>query len=107
VIVTSTSAAHSRALCDAVFLSFKKRKEFHTMPRVEGRTNPDWCLIDCGFLMLHIFNDATRRRYNLESLWGLRPSAEELAVSQDYEWEEDLFPEFSQAVYEAQPDEDE
>ncbi len=105
VIVTGTSAAHMRALSDAVFLAFKKRKEFHTMPRLEGRTNTEWVLLDCGFLMVHIFEEATRRKYNLEALWGLRPSAEELAITQDYDWEDGLFPEFSQAVYDALPEE--
>jgi len=52
VIVTGSSAAHSRALTDAVFMAFKRRKQFHSMPRVEGRSNPDWCLIDCGFVMV-------------------------------------------------------
>ena len=106
VIVTGTSAAHSRALTDAVFMAFKRRKAFHSMPRVEGRTNAEWCLIDCGFLMVHIFSEATRRKYNLESLWGLRPSSEELAATLDYDWEDSLFPEFSQAVYEAEEDDD-
>jgi hypothetical protein len=73
---------------------------------VKGRSNPDWCLIDCGFLMVHIFAEPIRRKYNLESLWGLRPSSEELAITQDLEWEEDLFPEFSERLYELEEDEE-
>ena len=104
--MTGSSPAHMRALTDKVFMKFKRHKEFHAMPRVEGRTNPDWVLIDCQFVMIHIFSEPTRKRYNLEALWGLRPSADQLAMSNDYDWEDDLFPEFSEKLYEEEEDDD-
>lgn len=86
-----------RTMCDAVFMEFKRRKQFHSMPRVEGRSNPEWVLIDTGSLLIHIMEATIRAKYNLESLWALRPSAEDLAMSGDTDWEADLFPEFAEA----------
>ena len=107
IIVTGSSPAQMRALADTVFMAFKRHKRFHSMPKVEGRNNPDWVLIDCMSVIVHIFNEPTRVKYNLEALWGLRPSAEELAITGEHDWEEDLFPEFGEASYDAEEDDPE
>jgi hypothetical protein len=67
-------------------------------------------------MLIHLFAEETRKKYNLESLWAMRPSAEDLALTGalvglfcfccfiqkrlfntgDTDWEVDLFPEFGE-----------
>lgn len=96
VVCTGTSGAHLQGMCDAVVMEHKYRRQYHSMPRVEGRNNPYWVLIDTGAVMIHLFEAETRTKYNLESLWVLRPSLDEFSYTQDTDWEADLFPEFAE-----------
>lgn len=36
----------------------------------DGYTNSEWVVIDYGSILVHIFQPATRERYNLEELWS-------------------------------------
>ncbi|GIX46798.1 MAG: ribosomal silencing factor RsfS [Candidatus Tectimicrobiota bacterium] len=37
---------------------------------IEGYQTGSWILIDCADLVIHIFDEATRRFYDLERLWS-------------------------------------
>jgi ribosome-associated protein len=50
----------------------KGRKAWH----VEGLSNLKWVLIDYVDVVVHVFNDETRRFYSLETLWGDAPAEE-------------------------------
>jgi ribosome-associated protein len=42
-------------------------------PRVEGETNGEWIIVDCGQAVVHIMQPSFRQYYNLEELWGEKP----------------------------------
>lgn len=42
-------------------------------PRVEGETNGEWIIVDCGQAVVHIMQPSFRTYYNLEELWGEKP----------------------------------
>ncbi len=42
--------------------------------RMEGLTEGNWVLVDCGDVIVHLFRPEVREYYNLESLWQ-RPTA--------------------------------
>lgn len=41
---------------------------------VEGYTDGRWVLMDCGDIVVHVFLDALREYYDLESLWKDAPT---------------------------------
>lgn len=44
--------------------------------QVEGRDTLDWVLMDFGTFVVHVFDDETRRFYDLERLWRDVPRLE-------------------------------
>jgi|JFBN01.2.fsa_nt_gb iojap-like protein len=44
--------------------------------RHEGLREGDWVLLDFGNIIVHIFTDEERRRYELDHLWGEAPVTE-------------------------------
>ncbi len=67
IIATGRSPRHLKALADNLF--FRLKKQGHS-PLMEGRDKADWILIDAGDLIVHLFQEESRKLYNLEKLWG-------------------------------------
>lgn len=69
VIATGSSRPNVQALADHVE---ERLGETHDVKpiRVEGRTEGEWCLVDYGDIIVHIFQGAARDFYSLERLWG-------------------------------------
>jgi ribosome-associated protein len=42
-------------------------------PRMEGETNGEWIIVDCGAAVVHVMQPNFRQYYNLEELWGEKP----------------------------------
>ncbi len=40
---------------------------------IEGEESGEWVLVDCGALVVHVMQPATRAYYNLEELWAPAP----------------------------------
>ena len=71
ILVTSNSNIHIRTLRDAARESLDKMG----IPSVvEGDNSTQWCLIDGGYIVIHIFSRQGRDFYRLEKTWGDAPS---------------------------------
>jgi ribosome-associated protein len=68
VICTGTSDRHLSALADALHEAGKKRHRLKA-PRVEGKPETGWVLVDYGTVIVHCFAAEQRHRYKLEELW--------------------------------------
>lgn len=71
VICSGASDRQVQAIADAVDGAL--RAEGVRPLHVEGYNRAHWVLLDYGDLVVHIFQDETRRFYGLERLWGDAP----------------------------------
>ncbi|MBP1633299.1 MAG: rsfS [Acidobacteria bacterium] len=74
VIATGTSRRHVLTLADAV--EERLRLLGRRPLRREGLEHATWVLLDYGDLVVHLFDEATRRYYDLERLWIDAPRTE-------------------------------
>ena len=73
VIASGTSNRHVKSLANQVSTSLKEKG---VRPLgVEGEDSADWVLVDFGSVIVHLMLPETRRFYDLESLWGVKPLA--------------------------------
>jgi len=69
VVCHANSTIQVRAILDYIDEEVKNRvgvKPIH----VEGRSNAEWCLIDFGDVIVHVFLKEKREFYQLEDLWS-------------------------------------
>jgi ribosome-associated protein len=74
VIATGTSRRHVLTLAEEVELVLK-RMDRRPLRR-EGLDDATWVLLDYGDVVVHVFDEPTRRFYELERLWGDAPRTE-------------------------------
>ena len=68
VVVTGTSNRHIQTLSERV-LGFMRESGWKPIG-IEGQESRDWILVDFVDVVVHIMRSATRRHYDLESLWS-------------------------------------
>ena len=69
IVCDGASTIQTRAIIDNVEEEVKKQlliKPFH----LEGRSNGEWCLLDFGDVIVHVFQTEKREFYQLEDLWS-------------------------------------
>ncbi len=71
MIASGTSNRQTKALAASVRDAV--RDAGFGKPRVEGETNGEWIIVDCGQAVVHIMQPNFRQYYNLEELWGEKP----------------------------------
>jgi ribosome-associated protein len=73
VIASGTSTTQVRAIADHIEKTLKKsgEKVWHS----EGVREALWVILDCGDVLVHVFNEDTRKFYDLERLWGDVPQS--------------------------------
>jgi len=67
LIASGTNTRQVQAIADEVVERLKK--EGTRAARVEGYQTAEWVLLDYGDFIFHIFEDKSRRFYDLERLW--------------------------------------
>ncbi|MGD9637950.1 MAG: ribosome silencing factor [Alphaproteobacteria bacterium] len=67
IVASGTSSRHVLSLADNLVTKLKKYK---IVPRVEGKQQADWVLIDAGNIIVHLFRPEVRQYYNLEKMWS-------------------------------------
>lgn len=71
IIASGTSNRQTKALAASVRDAV--RDAGFAKPRMEGETNGEWIIVDCGQAVVHIMQPNFRQYYNLEELWGDKP----------------------------------
>ena len=68
VIASGTNVRQVQAVADEVQEQLRKRLGVKPA-RVEGYNTAEWVLLDYGDFILHVFEEKSRRFYDLERLW--------------------------------------
>lgn len=74
LICSAASDRQVRAIADAIAEELAQHGEKPLA--MEGYQKGTWVLIDCADLIVHVFDDNTRRFYDLERLWYRAPHVE-------------------------------
>ena len=74
LICSGASDRQVRAITDAIAEELTQHGEKPLA--MEGYQKGTWILIDCADLIVHVFDDDTRRFYGLERLWYRAPRVE-------------------------------
>lgn len=67
IICHGDSTTQTRAIADHLEEEVKERTK--RKAHVEGRATGEWCLVDFGDVVVHIFTREKREFYQLEDLW--------------------------------------
>ena len=67
VITSGTNERQVQAISDEVYETLKKAGS--TAARVEGYKTAEWILLDYGDFIVHVFEEKSRKFYDLERLW--------------------------------------
>ncbi len=67
VFMSGTSSTHIKSIAEHLLVDMKK----HNVQAlsIEGLQTGEWCLLDFGDVIVHIFNQEKRDYYALEELW--------------------------------------
>ena len=85
-LIASAMNAHQ---ADAIVDEIEKKVRLNCaedLISIEGRDGKHWILMDYGPVVIHIFDEETRRYYRLERLWGDAPRID-LGLEKDGEEE--------------------
>ncbi len=69
ILASGTSSTHIRSLAGYVE-EIMKNEENTTVHHTEGYNDTGWVLLDYVFAVVNVFDQETRKTYNLEGLWG-------------------------------------
>lgn len=73
VFVTGRTTSHMRRLADMVCRALRRRKlrEWDSVGRweVENRSGDDWMAVDCGNMVVNVFEADARASLNVEGIW--------------------------------------
>lgn len=67
IVATATSVRHAQSLADGL-LAYCKEQNLEFL-HMEGYSTGQWILVDMNDAIVHIFQEAVREQYNIESLF--------------------------------------
>lgn len=70
IIASGRSSRNVAAIGD--YLSFEVKENTRINVGLEGLTNAEWVLVDCGDIIVHLFHPEAREKFKLEELWNLK-----------------------------------
>lgn len=79
VLASATNMTQAQAMANDISYHFKRHKV--NFLSKEGLQGSDWILLDTGDIIIHVFIEASREVYALESLWKEAPS---VAIPNEY-----------------------
>lgn len=68
VIMTANSEPHRQTLTEEITKKVKQNHKIIPL-HIDGKTTPNWTVLDYGGVMVHIFSKNAREVYNLEKLY--------------------------------------
>jgi len=68
IITTVRSQTHLKGLVDHILI-YLKENDLSLLHRIKKLDNTGWLLMDCGYFVIHLFENETREFYDLEKLW--------------------------------------
>ena len=72
LIGTTKSVKHMHTACENFNKHYKMFKEVEdAFAKSLGKKSEKWCAIDCGNIVIHLFQREYRDQYDLESLWSV------------------------------------
>jgi ribosome-associated protein len=71
IIASGTSNRQTRSLAGSVREAVKDAG--FAVPRMEGESNGEWIIVDCGPAVVHVMQPSIRDYYHLEEIWGGKP----------------------------------
>jgi ribosome-associated protein len=71
IVASGTSNRQTRSLASSVRDAVKKAGL--DVLRMEGESNGEWIIVDCGAAVVHVMQPAIREYYHLEEIWGEKP----------------------------------
>jgi len=71
IIASGTSNRQTKSLASSVREAVKEAG--FPVPRMEGGTNGEWIIVDCGAAVVHVMQPTIRDYYHLEEIWGDKP----------------------------------
>ncbi|MSQ66554.1 MAG: ribosome silencing factor [Limnohabitans sp.] len=80
IIASGTSNRQTKAL--AANVRDDVRDGGFGKPRIEGKENGEWIIVDCGSVVVHIMQPTIRQYYHLEEIWGDKPVRIKLGAPQ-------------------------
>jgi len=66
VIISGQSEKQNQAICDHIR---RELKRYGKVQEIEGETEGKWIVMDYSDVLVHIFHEEQRRRYDLDGLW--------------------------------------
>lgn len=81
VIATGKSTRQVKALASEVVMQAKKSD--HLPMGVEGEDIGEWALVDLGDVIAHVMTAQTRATYNLEKVWSVPETPEQVVVAEN------------------------